>query len=136
MTVNPLAKKLGLRPGMHALIIGPPHGYLKLIAPLPDGVSVSHVADGIHPFVQFFATRASEVKKSVPKLLRHAAGGALVWIAYPKKTSGLDSDLSREAVRDAMSGTGWRAVSIVAIDKVWSALRFRPTKDVKSRSAN
>jgi predicted SnoaL-like aldol condensation-catalyzing enzyme len=133
MNISLLAKKLGLRPGMRALIIAAPPGYLKLIAPLPDGVSVSHVANGMHPFVQLFAARAAEIKKSAPKLLKHAAAGALVWIAYPKKTSGLDSDLSREAVRDAMSGTGWRAVSIVAIDEVWSALRFRPTKDVKSR---
>jgi predicted SnoaL-like aldol condensation-catalyzing enzyme len=133
MTFSPIAKKLGLRPGMRALIIAAPPGYRKRIAPLPDDVSVSHVSNGTHAFVQFFATRASEIKKSVPQLLKHAAAGALVWIAYPKKTSGLESDLSREAVRDAMSGTGWRAVSIVAIDDVWSALRFRPTKDVKSR---
>jgi predicted SnoaL-like aldol condensation-catalyzing enzyme len=118
---------------MSALIVAAPPGYLKLIAPLPEGVSVSHVANGTHPFVQFFATHASEVKKSAPKFLKHATPGALVWIAYPKQTSGVASDLSREAVRDAMHGAGWRAVSIVAIDEVWSALRFRPTKDVKSR---
>jgi predicted SnoaL-like aldol condensation-catalyzing enzyme len=133
MTINPLAKKLGLRPGMRALIIAAPPGYLKLIAPLPEGASVSLVANGTHPFIQFFAARASEVKKSASKLLKHAATGALVWIAYPKKTSGVDSDLSREAVRDAMRDTGWRPVAIVSIDEVWSTLRFRPTKDVKSR---
>ncbi|HET8921566.1 MAG TPA: hypothetical protein VFN26_01070 [Candidatus Acidoferrum sp.] len=133
MSINPLARKLGLRPGMQALIVAAPPGYWKRIAPLPDGLRVSQVANGMHPFIQFFATRASEIKKSAPKLLKHAAPGALVWIAYPKKTSGVDTDLSREAARDVMSDTGWQAVSIVAIDEVWSALRFRPTKDVKSR---
>ena len=133
MTISPVAKKLWLRPGMRALIVGSPPGYLKLLAPLPHGVSVSHVANGAHSFVQFFATRASELRKSGRKLLKHAAVGALVWIAYPKKTSGVASDLSREAVRDAMRDTGWRPVAIVSIDEVWSALRFRPINDVKSR---
>lgn len=133
MTVNPIAKKLGMKPGMSALIVAAPPGYLTLLAPLPESVVVSQALSGAHPFVQFFATRVSEIRKSAPKLLNHAASGALVWIAYPKKTSGIESDLSREAVCQAMSGTGWRPVSIVAIDEVWSALRFRPVKDVRPR---
>ena len=118
---------------MHALVIAAPPGYGKLLAPLPEGVVISNVMNGTHPFVQLFATHKSEIRKSAQKLLKHAAPGALVWIAYPKKTAGVESDLSREAVREAMSETGWRAVSIVAIDEVWSALRFRPARDVKRR---
>ena len=98
---------------------------------MPEGVVVSDVLSTTHEFVQFFATRGSEIKKSAPRLLKYAAAGALVWIAYPKKTSGVASDLSRESVCEAMSGTGWRAVAIVAIDEVWSALRFRPATEVK-----
>jgi hypothetical protein len=131
MTINPIAKKLGMKPGMCALVVGAPRGYLKLLAPLPEGVVVSDVISSTHKFVQFFATRTSEIKKSSPGLLQHAAAGALVWIAYPKKTSGGASDLSRESVCEAMSGTGWRPVAIVAIDEVWSALRFRPVTEVK-----
>jgi predicted SnoaL-like aldol condensation-catalyzing enzyme len=83
--------------------------------------------------VQFFATRRSDIEQSAKKILKSAAPGALVWITYPKKTSGVESDLSREEVWAAMEGTGWRPVSQIAIDEVWSALRFRPTEDVKSR---
>jgi hypothetical protein len=129
MTINPIAKKLGIKPGVCALVIGAPPGYLKLLAPLPEGVVVSDVLSRTHKFVQFFATRASEIKKSAPRLLKHAAVGALVWIAYPKKTSGVASDLSRESVCEAMGGIGWQAVAIVAIDEVWSALRFRPAAE-------
>ena len=126
-------KKLGLKPGMRALIIGAPSGYIDSLAPLPDRFEVSQNPGSTHEFVQFFATRKSEIVKSAKKLLQSAAPGALVWITYPKKTSGVDSDLSREAVWAAMEGTGWRPVSQIAIDEVWSALRFRPTQDVKSR---
>lgn len=133
MTINLIAKTLRLKAGMRALVVAAPSGYLKKLAPLPEGVVVSDAMNGTHQFVQFFATRKSEIKKSAPALLQHAERGALVWITYPKKTSGMASDLSREEVWDAMSETGWRAVAQIAIDEVWSALRFRPKEDVKSR---
>ena len=126
-------KKLGLKPGMRALVIGAPSGYMDSLAPLPDRVEVSQNLGNTHEFVQLFATNKSDITKSAKKLLQSAAPGALVWVTYPKKTSGVESDLSREVVWAAMEGTGWRPVSQIAIDGVWSALRFRPTEDVKSR---
>jgi hypothetical protein len=130
---NPVARKLGMNPGMRGLIIAPPPGYLKLLRPVPDGLTVSSRAHGMYPFVQVFATRLSDIRKFTQRLSKHAAPNALVWISYPKKTSKTDSDLSRDLIREVMSGTGWRAVSIVAIDEVWSALRFRPAGQVGSR---
>ena len=126
-------KKLGLKSGMRALVLSAPSDYLSSLAPLPDGVEVSRSLAGTHDFVQFFATWKSEITRSANKLLRSAAPGAVVWITYPKKTSGVESDLSREEVWAAMKSTGWRPVSQIAIDDVWSALRFRPTQDVKRR---
>jgi len=126
---KPVAKKLGLNPGMRALIISPPPGYLKALAPL----TASSRAAGMYPFVQLFATRLSEISRFARRISKHAAPSALVWISYPKKTSKLKANLSRDVIREAMSGAGWRAVSIVAIDEVWSALRFRPARQVGSR---
>ena len=131
---SPGAKKLGMNPGTRALIIAPPPGYLKLLAPLPENLTVSSKAAGMYPFVQAFMTRLSEISSFARKLSKHAAPSALVWISYPKKTSGTGGDLSRDVIREAMRGAGWRAVSIVAIDEVWSALRFRPAGQVGSRS--
>ncbi len=133
MTINPIARKLGLKPGMRALIVNAPEEYLKWLAPLPEGVTVSHAIAGTHEFVQFFAVRRAEITKAAPSLLKHAAAGAYLWITYPKKTSGVASDLSRDVVWDAMIPTGWRPVTQIAIDDVWSALRFRPVEDVKIR---
>jgi predicted SnoaL-like aldol condensation-catalyzing enzyme len=131
--MNPISKKLGLKPGVRALVVAAPSAYLKSLAPLPEGVVISEAMGGTHEFVQFFATRRSDIEKSAKKLLKSAAPGALVWITYPKKTSGVESDLSREEVWAAMTGMGWRPVSQIAIDEVWSALRFRPTEDVRKR---
>lgn len=128
-----VGRKLGMNPGMQALIVAPPPGYLKVLAPLPDGLTVSSTADGMYPFVQIFATHLSEITKFAGRLSKHAAPNALVWISYPKKASRTNSDLSRDVIREAMSVAGWQAVSIVAIDEVWSALRFRPVDQVGAR---
>jgi hypothetical protein len=130
-----IVKKLGLKSGMRALVVAAPSGYVRSLAPLPEGIAVSEAIGGTNDFVQFFATRRSEIEKSAKKLLQSSAPGALVWITYPKKTSGMDSDLSREEVWAAMEGTGWRPVTQIAIDYVWSALRFRPEEDVNSKRA-
>lgn len=54
---KPVARKLGLNRGMRALIIAPPPGYLKSLAHLPEGLTVTSRADGMYRFVQFFAKR-------------------------------------------------------------------------------
>ncbi|MGC1872148.1 MAG: hypothetical protein WA700_14430 [Acidobacteriaceae bacterium] len=133
MNVNPIVKNLGLKLGMRALVFGAPDGYLETLTPLPEGVEIATKPRGTFEFIQFFATRMAEVKKSAPALLQRAAPGAVFWITYPKKTSAVDSDLSRDILAAAMTNQGWGPVSIVALDEVWSALRFRPIADVKSK---
>lgn len=124
--ISPLAKKLGIKDGMRVLILGAPWGYLNLLAPLPKDVVMTDVIGGAHQLVQFFAISKIEMWGSIPTLLKHAAPGGLVWISYPKKPSAVWSDVSREAAREAMAGTGWRPVTQIAIDEAWSALRFLP----------
>ena len=131
--MNPIIKKLGLKPGMRALVMAAPDGYLNRLAPLPEDVKIATKPTGTYDFIQLFATRMAEIKKSAPSLLQRAAPGAVFWITYPKKTAGVDSDLSRDILAAAMTDIGWRPVSIVALDDVWSALRFRPIADVKSK---
>jgi hypothetical protein len=70
---NVLAKKLGMKPGMKALIIGAPAGYLKSLEPLPDSVVISSSGNAAFPFVQVFATRIADVSKLARTLSNHAA---------------------------------------------------------------
>jgi hypothetical protein len=134
MAQNPIAKKLGMKDGMRTLMVNAPAEYEKMLEPLPAGLSISNALKSTYPFVQYFVTSKAELTEFAPQLLMHAAPGAIVWITYPKKTSGVKSDLYREAVWDAMSGTGWGPVSSVAIDDVWSGLRFRAVSEIRSRS--
>lgn len=133
MTLNPIVKKLGLKPEMRALVMAAPDGYVSRLSPLPQGVEIATKPAHTYEFIQLFATRMAEIEKAVPGLLQRAAPAAVFWIAYPKKSAGVDGDLSRDILAAAMTDKGWRPVSIVALDDVWSALRFRPIADVKSR---
>jgi hypothetical protein len=128
---SPITKKLFMKAGMRALIVSAPAGYLKLLAPLPEGVTVASTPDGRYPFVQIFAKHLSEIGNIAKQFSKHAAPNAVVWLAYPKQTSGIESDLSRDRIREAMSSKGWNTVSIVALDEVWAALRFRPVNAAK-----
>ncbi|HZC43657.1 MAG TPA: hypothetical protein VE195_05745 [Acidobacteriaceae bacterium] len=132
-TANPLVKKLGIKAGMRALVMAAPDGYLDRLTPLPERVPIATKPAGNYEFIQCFARRMADIEKTVSGLLQRAAPGAVFWITYPKRTSGIDSDLSRDILAAAMTAKGWRPVSIVALDDVWSALRFRPIADVKSR---
>jgi hypothetical protein len=133
VTISPLARKLSLKKATRALILAMPPGYLDLLSPLPEDVTISQKVSGHYPFIQLFASQKADIQKQAPALLAHAAPDAIVWITYPKRTSGVTSDLSREEVWDAMSPFGWRPVSAVSIDSIWSGLRFRPIADVKSK---
>ena len=62
-----------------------------------------------------------------------AQTGAIVWCAWPKRTSGLETDLTRDEGWDALTSAGLRGVATVAIDDTWSGLRFRPVEDVRPR---
>lgn len=56
--------------------------------------------------------------------------GGLLWFAYPKKSSGLKTDITRDVGWDAVTQAGLKGVAQVAIDETWSALRFRPVEEV------
>jgi len=134
MSISPLAKELGIKPHMRLSVVAAPDRYYKLLAPLPDGAHITSAMGGPLRFVQLFTTSAANLSLCAPKVLNESGENTLVWIAYPKIGSGLVGDLSRDKIRAILSDLGWRAVAIVAIDEVWSALRFRPI--AKSRNAS
>lgn len=124
----PLTKKLGMKANMNGLILSAPAVYKELLGPLPDGFRISSTASGTYPFVQMFITRLADTTECAKTFSKHAAPNALAWIAYPKKTSSRETDLSRDSIREKMQRFGWNTVSIVAIDDTWAALRFRRKK--------
>jgi hypothetical protein len=126
-----LVKKLLIKPGMRLAFLNPPVGYLEHLELLPDGTQIVDGPVGSLDFVQLFITNSDDYGRLGPAALRAVKPDGLLWICYPKKTSGVESDLDRDVVWKMLEPTGLRPVTQVAIDEVWSALRFRPSDKVK-----
>ena len=134
MAENSLVKKLGVKPGQKMLILNAPEGYLHLLEPLPEGAEVQTSAEGTFDFVQAFVYNKADVETYGGVAMRALKPGGLLWFTYPKKTSSIKTDITRDIGWEEVIKEGIRPVTQIAIDDTWSALRFRPTSEVKSKS--
>jgi hypothetical protein len=131
---NPLLiKKLLIKPGMRLAILNAPAGYVENLGPLPEGTQFADGPDGTLDFVQVFVMNSSEFERLSPAALRAVKPDGLLWICYPKKSAGVESDLDRDVFWTLLEPAGLRPVAQVAVDEVWSALRFRPADKVNKR---
>jgi predicted transport protein len=126
MADNPLVKKLGIKPGQRALVLNAPPGYTTQLDPLPEGVTLAHTPDGSYDFVQLFVKNQAELAEHIPTAIQLLKPGGLFWIAYPKLSSKIATDLTRDVGWDAVYNAGLEGVSLVSIDAVWTAMRFKP----------
>jgi hypothetical protein len=127
-----LIKKLGIKPGQRAAVVNPPDGYADRIGP-PEGVEVATELDGTFDFVQVFAKDRATLDRHLEAAHAALKPGGLFWISYPKGSSKVPTDLSRDVFLEALQHLGVRPVTQVSVDSVWSALRFRPFAEVGSR---
>jgi hypothetical protein len=130
MSKTSLIKKLRMQPGHSMLIMNPPSGYMDELGDLPEGVEVAEKPDGMFDFVQLFVKSLAELRSKSPAAFGAVQHDGLLWISYPKKSSKLESDLSRGVIWAEVVKTGWRPVAQVSFDDVWSAIRLRPTEKV------
>jgi hypothetical protein len=134
MSETPLVKKLGIKPGQRVLLLRAPQDYRALLGALPEGVVLAEAADGAFDVVQLFAHTLADLEEHAPGAIAALRPGGLLWISYPKKSSKVSMDLNRDIGWEPLAHAGLRPVTQIAIDGVWSALRFRPVAEVKSTS--
>ena len=122
---TPLVRKLGIKPDTRLALIGAPDGFDTTLGELPPGVNVSRRLGG-RPFdviVAFFARRA-ELEHRLPALFGALDPAGGLWIAWPKRASGVSSDLTDVVVRNLGLSTGLVDNKVCAVDQVWSGLRL------------
>jgi hypothetical protein len=132
MAESPLAAKLQIPPGSRLLVVNAPEGYLDRLQPLPEGVELVEVEEGAVDAVHLFVRDSAELDRAAPATLRAVKPDGLVWISYPKRASGVETDLTRDVGWETVKGEGLRPVRQVSVDDTWSALRFRPADQVSS----
>ncbi len=126
MVDNPLAKKLLIKPGHRVAALNAPANFLERLCPLPEGVDLIEQSESGRDVVLVFVKDSSELDNLAPLALGAVKRNGALWVSYPKKSSKLKTDLSRDVAWRPLREAGFEVVSAIAIDEVWSALRFRP----------
>jgi Protein of unknown function (DUF3052) len=117
--VTDLRTKLRISEGRRVCLMRIPDRHVPLLG-------VIERVDGGADVVLLYSRSREQLDRDAPAAIAALTEGGVLWVCYPKLSAKTPSDLSREVVREAMARHGRRAVSQVAIDDTWSALRFRP----------
>ncbi|MBI5103594.1 MAG: DUF3052 domain-containing protein [Solirubrobacterales bacterium] len=126
---TPLARKLGFKPGMKAAFLDAPAGFA--IDDLPDGVDVATRLGGRKDLVLAFVTERRALERRLDALRRAIAPDGMVWVAWPKRSSGVATDVTEDVVRDVVLPTGLVDVKVCAIDDTWSGLKVVVRRELR-----
>ena len=121
---TPLPKKLGIKEGSRVGLVNAPKNFRDELGELPDGVEfVKRLTDSLDIII-FFVLSERELAIDFARLAGKLKKNGMIWIAWPKKSSGVKTDLSFEPVQRIGLDAGLVDVKICAIDETWSGLKF------------
>ena len=125
VTSTPLPKKLGIKPGARVAVLCAPEGFLdSTLRPLPDEVELRSRARGPLDVIVFFTKRRAELERRFDTLVTALDRAGALWVAWPKGTSGVPTDLTENTVRDVALPKGLVDTKVAAIDETWSGLKL------------
>jgi Protein of unknown function (DUF3052) len=119
---TPLPAKLGLKPGQRLSFSGAPEGFVPSLGTLPDGARVA--ASGAFDLAVFFVRSGRELESALAKAQPRLDPAGSLWIGWPKKASGVPTDVTEDVVREAALARGLVDVKVCAIDGTWSGLKL------------
>ncbi|PWK78689.1 bacteriocin resistance YdeI/OmpD-like protein [Mucilaginibacter oryzae] len=129
--MNALAKKLQVKPNSRWLILNAPAGYPDSLLPLPEGAELTFNAEGGFNGLQLFVTASEQLTAELKVITPLLKPDTVFWIIYPKKNSGIKTDLEMMSSWDEPAQYGLRPVASAAVNETWTALRFKPVEAVK-----
>lgn len=121
---TPLAKKLGIKENMALAVLNAPSGYASWIAPLPAGVRIASKVAARAPAVHLFTTKLRELETALPRLRKSIDPAGFVWVSWPKKSSGVATDVTEDAIRGVALPLGFVDVKVCAVTDIWSGLKL------------
>jgi hypothetical protein len=121
---TPLVTKLGIKPGFRVKVKGAPADYEELLRPLPDDVHISsRLKAPVHVWHLFVRSRA-ELARHLHRALRETAPGGMIWVSWPKRASGVRTDMTEDVVRELALPIGLVDIKVCAVDETWSGLKL------------
>jgi len=126
---TPLAKKLGIDIGSRIFLSDAPKDYLKLVAPLPEGVRVVRKIDGETDIVHIFSAERARLAAALRATLKRIKPDGTIWVSWPKKSSKVPTDITEDTIREVALPMGLVDVKVCAVDEVWSGLKLVVRKE-------
>ena len=121
---TPLPQKLGIKPGMTVVIINAPTNYRRLLGTIPEGVTFSDRLKPDSSFVHAFIKKRGELEQRLSALRKKIADTGTVWVSWPKRSSGVLTDVTEDVVRTVALPLGFVDVKVCAVDETWSGLKL------------
>ncbi len=121
---TPLPKKLGVKPSSRLALVYPPKDIDEILGELPDGVRICSTDDDALNVVVFFTKRRLLLEDHFCGLAARLQPAGSLWIAWPKRRSGVETDLTDRVVREVGLSKGLVDTKVCAISDIWSGLRF------------
>jgi hypothetical protein len=128
---TPLPKKLGIKPGMSLVVLNAPANVDAFLGELPDGVATSRRLGDHRDLVLIFVTRQADFAPRIPALITAIATDGMIWVAWPKRASRIETDMTEDVIREIVLPTGLVDVKVCAIDHVWSGLKLVVRKELR-----
>jgi hypothetical protein len=121
---TPLVQKLGIKPGFRIFVAGAPADYASITGKLPAGVTIAPRLTGAIDMVHLFAAGAAGLGDKLRRYREAIKPDGMVWVSWPKKSSGVPTDLTDVVVRDTALPLGLVDIKVCAVDATWSGLKF------------
>ena len=121
---TPLVRKLGIRPNEKIIVIDAPKNYAHLLEDLPDGATINNGLTSGAMFVHLFATQRAELHERLTTLRAKIADKGMVWVSWPKKSSGVPTDITEDTIRELALPLGFVDIKVCAVDETWSGLKL------------
>ncbi len=123
---TPLPKKLGIKDDHAVAIIDAPADFLPTLAPLPSGVALhtDFAAADSYDIILFFTKSRADLQRRFEVLMKALRSDGGLWISWPKKASGVATDVTEDVVRDIALAAGLVDNKVCAVDEIWSGLRL------------
>lgn len=116
-------KKLGIREGARVLFLNTPAHYRKILGTMP-AVEIAGPRSRALDFIHLFADRAADLEKRLPGLRRRIKEDGMIWVSWPKKSSGVSTDITEDTVRKFAFANTLVDVKVCAVDETWSGLKL------------
>jgi hypothetical protein len=132
MPESPLAKKMKLKSGLKAAVINAPENYVD---ELRHDTALSPTLNGKFDWIQIFVTTKTELDALAPRAAKALKPESILWISFPKGTSNIQTDLTRDKGWDSLRDLNLKWINLVSVNDTWSAFSLRPYKEGEKKQS-